>query len=166
MSIMSLGRGNGNNGKRVEPPAVVYPSRPVSKKSESDQLQLGNVTLEAVDRLTGLTADEIEVLADRLMDGARDTEGVLRELARRMRDYGLFANERLANFVRVANTCAEIARTMQATVEKRDVRPRGDAAPDETAERDGLETDGQFAAAGDHAAALAAEMEADGKRAS
>ncbi len=75
MSIMSLGRGNGANGngnangkssKRVEPAPAQYPPRPVivKKDAETEQVQLGTVTLDAVDRLTGMTADEIERVAE------------------------------------------------------------------------------------------------------
>src|SRR5262249_17006986 len=127
MSIMSLGRGNGSgNGKgtkRIEPTPAPYPPRSVVVKKpdpEAEQLQLGNVTLEAVDRLTGMTADEIERVAEQVIDGAQETAAVLRELARRVRENGLFANERLARFVRVANQCADIARSMQQSVERRD----------------------------------------------
>jgi hypothetical protein len=130
MSIMSLGRGNGDgNGKsskRVEPPPASYPPRPVIVKKpdpEAEHLQLGNVTLEAVDRLTGMTADEIERVAEQVLDGAQETAAVLRELARRVRENGMFANERLARFVRVANQCADIARSMQQSVERRDEQP-------------------------------------------
>src|SRR5215831_14729110 len=131
MSLMSLGRGNGNpngNGKsskRVEPAPVPapYPPRPVILKKEHpevEQVQLGSVTLEAVDRLTGMTADEIERVAEQVIEGAEETAAVLRELARRVRENGMFANERLARFVRVANQCADIARSMQQSVERRD----------------------------------------------
>ncbi len=127
MSLMSIGRGNGNgNGKsskRIDPPPPQYPPRPVVVKKpdgEEEQLQLGNVTLEAVDRLTGMTADEIERVAEQVLDGAEETAAVLRELARRVRENGMFANERLARFVRVANQCADIARSMQQSVERRD----------------------------------------------
>ena len=129
MSIMGLSRGNGNgNGKskRVEPTPAPYPPRQVIVKKpdpEAAQLQLGNVTLEAVDRLTGMTADEIERLAEQVLDGAEQTAGILRELARRVRDNGTFANERLARFVRVANQCADMARSMQQSVERRDEQP-------------------------------------------
>jgi hypothetical protein len=127
MSIMGMSRGNGNgNGKsikRVEPAPPPYPPRPgIVKKPnpEAEHLQLGNVTLEAVDRLTGMTADEIEQVAERLLDGAEETAAVLRDLARRVRENGMFANERLARFVRVANQCADIARSMQQSVQRRD----------------------------------------------
>ena len=129
MSIMGMSRGNGNgngNGKsikRVEPAPPPYPPRPgIVKKPnpEAEHLQLGNVTLEAVDRLTGMTADEIEQVAEQLLDGAEETAAVLRDLARRVRENGMFANERLARFVRVANQCADIARSMQQSVERRD----------------------------------------------
>src|SRR5215467_12932712 len=130
MSIMSLGRGNGSgNGKsskRVEPAAAPYPPRPVAIKKpdpEAEQLQLGNVTLSAVDRLTGMTADEIERVAEQIIDGAEETAAILRELARRVRENGLYANERLARFVRVANQCADIARSMQGDVERLEERP-------------------------------------------
>lgn len=130
MSIMSLGRGNGNGngngnangkGKRVEPTAP-YPPRPVvvRKDPETEQVQLGTVTLDAVDRLTGMTADEIERVAEQVLEGAEETAAILRELARRVRENGMFANERLARFVRVANQCADIARSLQQTVERRD----------------------------------------------
>src|SRR5712675_530914 len=104
MSIMGLGRGNGNgkSSKRVEPTPTPYPPRPVIVKKpdpEAEQLQLGNITLEAVDRLTGMTADEIERVAEQVLDGAEETAAVLRELARRVRENGMFANERLARFV-------------------------------------------------------------------
>ena len=127
MSIMGMNRGNGNGSgksiKRVEPAPPPYPPRPGNVKKpdpEAEHLQLGNVTLEAVDRLTGMTADEIEQVAEQLLDGAEETAGVLRDLARRVRENGMFANERLARFVRVANQCADIARSMQESVQRRD----------------------------------------------
>jgi hypothetical protein len=133
MSIMGLGRvnghgngnaiGNGKYNKHVEPTPTPYPPRPATLRNhgpKAEQLQLGNVTLEAVDRLTGMTADEIERVAEQLLDGAEETAVVLRELARRVRENGVFANERLARFVRVANQCADIARSMQLSVEQRD----------------------------------------------
>ena len=124
MSIMSIGRGNGNanRGRREQPP-VAYPPRPVvtnESNPQTEQLQLANCTLQAVDRLTGMTADEIERVAEQVIMGAEETAAVLRELARRVRENGMFANERLARFVNVANQCADIARSMQATVERRD----------------------------------------------
>src|SRR5262249_18445877 len=50
-------------------------------------------------------------------EGARETEDILRDLAHRVREYGVIANERLANFVKAANGCAELARTMQGRLE-------------------------------------------------
>jgi hypothetical protein len=123
MSIMSLSRGNGNgNGKskRVEPTPLPSPPVIVRKLDpEAEQFQLGNVTLEAVDRLTGMTADEIDRLAEQVLDGAEQTAADLHELAQRVRENGMFANERLARFVRVANECADMARSMQQSVELR-----------------------------------------------
>ncbi len=142
MAIMGLGRGNGKangnangnptangNGKylnRVEPAPPPYPPRPVivrNQDPEPDHFHLGTVTLDAVDRLTGLTAEEIERVAEQVLDGAEETAAILRELARRLRENGMFANERLARFVRVANQCADIARSMQQSVERRDEEP-------------------------------------------
>ncbi|HLH92323.1 MAG TPA: hypothetical protein VKX28_28165 [Xanthobacteraceae bacterium] len=139
MAIMGLGRGNGNsngnpsekrsgngNGKYlngVEMARAPSPPRPVIVRNEDpqpDHLTLGTVTLDAVDRLTGMTADEIERVAEQVLDGAEETAAILRELARRLRENGVFANERLARFVRVANQCADIARSMQQSVERRD----------------------------------------------
>jgi hypothetical protein len=98
-----------------------------------EQLHLGNVTLEAVDRLTGMTADEVERVAEQLLDGAEETAAILRELARRVRENGVFANERLARFVRVANQCADIARSMQQSVDQRDEpRPPQPSQPTNT----------------------------------
>jgi hypothetical protein len=125
MSIMNLGRGNGNGdgkSKRVAPAPAPFSPRPVTVRSpdyKAEQLQLGNVTLEAVDRLTGMSADEIDRVAEQLLDGAEETAAILRDLARRVRENGVFANERLARFVRVANQCADIARSMQHCVERR-----------------------------------------------
>jgi len=120
------GLGNGNSSKRVEPMPASYPPRPLAVRSpdpKTDQLQLGHITLEAVDRLTGMTADEIERVAERILDGAEETAGILGELARRVRENGVFANERLARFVRVANDCADMARSMQQNVEQREQLP-------------------------------------------
>jgi hypothetical protein len=166
MSIMSLGRGNGNrnsngNGKgskHVEPigPAAAPPYPPrqaIARKvdPEAEQLQLGSVTLAGVDRLTGMTADEIERVAEQVLDGAEETAAVLRDLARRIRENGVFANERLARFVRVANQCADIARSMRQSVERReeeappqpkraevrtDVRAEAEAEPEPVTEVD------------------------------
>ena len=127
MSILGLGRnrtGGGSRGKSEEP--AVRPPRSAAEESaelQAHQVQLGNRTLGAVDQLTSMTADEIEVVADRLIDGARETEELLRELAHRVREYGVVANERLANFVKAANGCADLARTMQAQLEQRDRVP-------------------------------------------
>ena len=70
-----------------------------------------------------MTADEIERVAEQVLEGAQETAAVLHELARRVRENGMFANERLARFVRVANQCADIARSMQQSVERRDEQP-------------------------------------------
>ena len=131
MAIMGMGRGNrsrgDNTGKRLEP-APLGPRPAAAEKSDPQtrQYQLGTYTLEAVDQLTGMTADEIDVVADRVMEGARETEEVLRELAHRVREYGVVANERLANFVKAANGCAELARGMQVSLEQQENQP---AAP-------------------------------------
>ena len=162
MSIMSLGRGNGNgsNGKsskRIEPASAPYPTRPVTVRNSDpkvEQLQLGNVTLEAVDRLTGMTADEIERVAEQLLDGAEETAAILRELARRVRENGVFANERLARFVRVANQCADIARSMQQSVERRDEQVPPEPQKPETTAEDELQVEEV-----DDAPGLAAEQE-------
>jgi hypothetical protein len=81
---------------------------------------LGTVTLANVDQLAAMSADEIERVADQVIEAAHDTANVLREAARRVRHSGLVANERLANFVRVASTCTDAARLMSASVEQRD----------------------------------------------
>lgn len=136
MAIMGLGRGNGNangnakpvangngNYPNVETTPAPCPPRPVIVRNQDpppEQLRLGTVTLDAVDRLTGMTADEIERVAEQVLDGAEETAAILRELARRLRENGMLANERLARFVRVANQCADIARSMQQSVERRD----------------------------------------------
>jgi hypothetical protein len=134
MAILGLGRGS-RSGSGSSKPADPAPSaRPPRESSDpqAQQVQLGNRTLGAVDQLTGMTADEIEVVADRLIDGARETEEVLRELAHRVREYGVIANERLANFVKAANGCADLARTMQARLEQRNEQPAAEP-PSETA---------------------------------
>lgn len=122
---------NENAPQSVETAPPVNSRRPIIKTKEElriEQHKLGGVVLEAVDHLTGMSADQIEVVADRLMDGARETEDVLRELARRVREYGLFASERLANFVKAANNCADVARSMEASLEKRDEPPPAQSA--------------------------------------
>jgi hypothetical protein len=127
MSFLGLGRGDrtGTESRsKAEPTPSVRPVRRGAEESadpQAQQVQLGNRTLGAVDQLTGMTADEIETVADRLIDGARETEELLRELAHRVREYGVVANERLANFVKAANGCADLARTMQARLEQRDL---------------------------------------------
>jgi hypothetical protein len=133
MSILGLGKGNrtesGSRVKPAEPTPSARSSRPAAAAKadpQEQQYQLGHYTLGAVDQLTGMTADEIEVVADRLMDGARETEDVLRELAHRVREYGVLANERLANFVKAANGCADLARSMQVKLERREAQPDGE----------------------------------------
>jgi hypothetical protein len=126
-----LGRRNnrGEGGVRIrsgEPAPSARTSQPAAAATadpQQHQYQLGHYTLGAVDQLTGMTADEIELVADRVMEGARETEDVLRELAHRVREYGVVANERLANFVKAANGCTDLARTMQGRLEQRDLLP-------------------------------------------
>jgi hypothetical protein len=107
---------------------------PLARASEPHQL--GSVTLDNVDRIAGMSAAEIERIADQLMVAAQETADTLREAARRMRHAGLVANERLANFVRVATTCTDAAKMMQASVDRRDDKP----APPEDAPRMHQET--------------------------
>ena len=140
MSILGLGRGGSNrtgSDSRSRPAEPTPSARPPREEvdPQAQQVLLGHRTLDAVDHLTGMTADEIEVVADRLIDGARETEEVLRELAHRVREYGVVANERLANFVKAANGCADLARTMQTQLELRDVEPAAEqpAATEATA---------------------------------
>jgi len=119
MSIADLNRPkkkvNSRNKRAESPTADSTPPQPtVDENADLEfQLQLGSCTLQAVDRLTGMSADDIEIVADRVMDGAREIEEVLRELAGRVRQYGLLANENLASFVGATNKCAETARAMQ-----------------------------------------------------
>lgn len=134
MSILGLGKGNrsdgGNRSRRVEPrpPGAPRPKVAEKRDPQAQQYQLGTTTLEAVDQLTGMTADEIEIVADRLATGARETEELLRELAHRVREYGVIANERLANFVKAANGCADMARTMIVRLDHRDTEAAVDSA--------------------------------------
>ena len=131
MSIMGIGRRNGNSGQRIEPtpppypplPAIEKPHPAIKKDPQAAQIELGSVMLDAVDRVTGMTAEGIERVAEQIIDGAEETAAILRELARRVRENGLYANERLARFVRVANQCADIARSMQGDVERLEERP-------------------------------------------
>ena len=123
MAITSLTGANGKNRKRVDPTSTPNSQRPfIVRKPESDpdQHQLGNLTLAGIDQLTGMTADEIERVAEQVIDGAEETAAVLRELARRVRENGMFANERLARFVRVTNACTDIAHSMRLAIEHRD----------------------------------------------
>jgi hypothetical protein len=163
MSIMSIGRGNANgsangkNGKHVEPSPPPYPSRPIVRTPDpkEEQFQLGNVTLDAVDRLTGMTADEIERVAEQVLDGADETAAILRELARRVRENGVFANDRLARFVRVANQCADVARSMQQSVQRRD-----EPEPPEPTKVEAIANDDLDVADVNDAPGVAAEQEA------
>ncbi len=123
MSITSIGRGNGDGSKRRDHTAPPYPPRPAAAKTpepEAHHLQLGGVTLEGLDRLTGMTAEEIERLAEQVIEGAEESAAVLRELARRVRENGMATSERLARFVNVASNCADIARSLQETIVRRD----------------------------------------------
>lgn len=125
--MLSMGRrGNGKTTSTPTPPEPPSdPGRRLARPRDpaSDQHALGNVTLQAVDQLTGITATEIEKLADQLMTAAEDVARTLGECARRIRQNGVIANERLSAFVTVANTCAEAARVMQGKIETRDEQP-------------------------------------------
>jgi len=133
VSILNVDSETGNEDapRSVETAPSASTRRPTAKTKEEskvEQHKLGGVVLEAVDYLTGMSADQIEVVAERLMDGARETEEVLHELARRVREHGLFASERVANFVKAANNCADVARSLQATLETRDEPPVAQSA--------------------------------------
>jgi len=133
MSILSMGRGAASKGnRRPSLPAPAHPDqeppRP-RRNAQGDQHTLGNVTLQAVDQLAGMTADEIERTADRLVEAAREVAQTLRECASRIRVNGTIANDRLANFVEVASTCADAARVMQTKIETRDEDPPSPPPP-------------------------------------
>jgi hypothetical protein len=124
MSIVSMNRGKSNTGadtgaKRIEP-MVARPASPPATDPAAEQSRIGSVGLQSVDRLTGMTADEIEQVAEQVLSGAEETATMLRQLASRIREHGHLTSERLARFVRVTNQCADIARSMQQSVERRD----------------------------------------------
>lgn len=125
MSITSImGRRDKRSAarERTEPPP--YPPRAPAVQPRPQvppgPHQLGSVTLQAVDQLTGMSAEEIEKVADDLIEAAHVTALELRATADRIREHGIAANERLANFVRVATTCADAARMMSDSVQRRD----------------------------------------------
>jgi len=100
----------------MSPPFARKPLPPANKEPH----QLGAATLQSADALTEVSAAEIEKVAEQLENAAREVADGLREAARRVRHSGIVANQRLANFVRVASTCADAARIMQQSVEQRD----------------------------------------------
>ena len=107
MSLISnMARGATGNG--TERPSSL-PSAPQLPARPSEPHRLGTKTIQAVDQLTSMSADEIEKVARQVV-----------EAARRVRENGRIANERLGNFVRVASTCADAARLMQQSVAHRD----------------------------------------------
>jgi hypothetical protein len=136
MSMLSLGRnGNGKAAQaRVEPPP--YPPAPppevqhYAPKPHAGPHELGTHTLQNVDDITSMSAEQIERTADQVEEAGREVADVLREAARRVRHSGVVANERLANYVRVVTTCAEAARVMQRSVEHRD-QPQPPPPPQE-----------------------------------
>lgn len=121
-------RRNGNGSERRqmdEPPPVAYEQPPLAAYAPKPKgpHHLGNVTLKNVDQLTAMSADEIERVAEDLVRAAHETADVLRDAALRVRESGLMANERLANFVKVASACADAAKIMQQSVLHRDEPP-------------------------------------------
>jgi len=118
MSLISnMARGATGNG--TERPSSL-PSAPQLPARPSEPHRLGTKTIQAVDQLTSMSADEIEKVARQVVEAAQEIADVLREAARRVRENGRIANERLGNFVRVASTCADAARLMQQSVAHRD----------------------------------------------
>ena len=141
MSTTSPGRRN-RNGKRGPTPASSPPRLFTVVKPELDpnQLQFGNVTLPAVDHLTGMTADEIERVAEQVLAGAEVTAAALRELAWHLHENGIAENEALGHFVRVANQYADAARAMQQCILRRDEQPpSGLGVVDDAPGRDAVE---------------------------
>jgi hypothetical protein len=127
MSMLSMSRGKSNVGaergaKRIEPTTARPASPAVANNPDpaAEQSRLGSVSLQSVDHLTGMTADEIERVAEQVLAGADETAAMLRQLAARVRENGQLANQRLARFVQVTNQCADIARSMQQSVVRRD----------------------------------------------
>jgi len=119
MSLTSM-MGSRSRVHHVDGKVSAPPTPHARKPPPSRSHQLGTATLQSVDALTAVSADEIETMAEQLEDAAREVADVLREAARRVRHSGMVANARLGNFVRVASTCADAARMMQLSVEQRD----------------------------------------------
>lgn len=124
MSLLSMRKGNGqiNDGPTVPPEISRYAPKP-----RLQPLQLGDKTMQGIDEITDLSAAEIEQVADEVEAAAHDTAESLRETARQIRRTGAAANKRLANFVRVAASCADTAEMMRQSVHHRDdpqIEPR------------------------------------------
>jgi len=130
--MLSINSARGGNGKANAAP-IPPPTPPVNeyapRPKPSEPHRLGVATIQAVDQITEISASEVEKLAEQVEAAAHETAEGLRECARRMRVCGVNANERLANFVRVATTCNDAARMMLASVEHRDDPGQRDDPP-------------------------------------
>jgi hypothetical protein len=123
--MIGMRKSNGNGTDRAPPPLASIDPPPITyaPKPRPGPHQLGNITLKNVDQLTAMSADEIEKVADQLVEAAHETADLLRGAAGRMREIGVLANERLAHFVTVATACGDAARTMLQAVAHRDDPP-------------------------------------------
>ena len=147
MSLLSMRRGNGKANDPVPPEVKRFAPKP-----RPQPLQLGAKTMEAVDEIADMSAEEIERVADEVEAAAHETAEGLREAARRIRSIGAGTNKRLANFVRAAATCVDAAEMMRHTVQHRDdpqiEPPRQRADLDVPAADTSTSADGEIAALG------------------
>jgi methyl-accepting chemotaxis protein len=89
-------------------------------KPAADPVQIGKITVEAVDQIGDHAATEIEHTAKQIRDGADDVARRLEQLAEAIRSHSKIASEHTAAFVDKTTQVLETVRALDAKLQKKE----------------------------------------------
>jgi hypothetical protein len=86
-------------------------------KPAADPVQIGKITVEAVDQIGARAAQELEAAADQIRQGADDVASNIEKLAEAVREHSRVASEHTAKFVDSTVHVLETVRALSIKLE-------------------------------------------------
>jgi ABC-type transporter Mla subunit MlaD len=105
---------------------IKQPRSEYAPKPAADPVQIGKITVEAVDQIGARAAHELAVAADQIRQGADDVASNIEKLAEAVREHSRIASEHTAKFV---DSTVHVLETVRALSVKLEAGANGSEPP-------------------------------------
>jgi hypothetical protein len=96
---------------------IKQPRSEYAPKPASDPVQIGKITVDAVDQIGRRAAQELEAAANQIRQGAEDVASNIEKLAEAVREHSRIASEHTAKFVDRTAHVLETVRALSVKLE-------------------------------------------------